>query len=191
MSAEPKRHWTVVEYLEYDRASDQRHVYEDGEVLLMVGASVKHNIIASNTITSLNVQLGERPCIVFPSDLRVRVSATRYNYPDITVICDPPQIEDDHQDTLLNPTLIIEVLSPSTESYDRGKKFQQYRGIATLQEYVLIAQDNIRVESFLRQANDQWLLSDAAGLNAVIELPSIACTLALSDVYKKVTFDDE
>jgi Uma2 family endonuclease len=114
-----------------------------------------------------------------------------YTYPDITVGFDPLQLEDSHQDTLLNPTLIIEVLSPSTESYDRGKKFQHYRTLKSLQEYVLIAQDSPRIERYLRQPNDEWLLTDAAGLDAVIELPSIQCTLALADVYEKVNFEQE
>jgi Uma2 family endonuclease len=119
----------------------------------------------------------------------VRVSETGlYTYPDISVVCDPPQFEDD--DTLLNPTLIIEVLSPSTESNDRGRKFQYYRALESLREYVLIAQDSPHIERYLRQPNDEWLLGDATGLDASIELTSIGCRLFLADVYEKVSFED-
>ncbi len=112
-----------------------------------------------------------------------------YTYPDISVVCDPPEWTDSHHDTLLNPVLIIEVLSPSTESYDRGKKFQHYRTLDSLQEYVLISQDSPRIERYLRQPNHEWLFSDAAGLEASIELSSIQCRLALADVYAKVSFE--
>lgn len=123
--------------------------------------------------------------------MRVKIGSNAlYIYPDISVVCGEPEFEDDFVDTLLNPTVIIEVLSPSTELYDRGRKFQHYRTLTSLQEYVLIAQDSYRVEHFIRQPNDEWLLSDAVTLDATIQLPSIQCQLALSDVYEKVTFEE-
>jgi Uma2 family endonuclease len=124
--------------------------------------------------------------------MRVKVQASRlYTYPDISVACGEPQFADDEFDTLLNPTVIIEVLSPTTESYDRGKKFQHYRRLPSLQEYVLISQESPHIERFLRQPNEEWVLTDADGLEASVELSSIDCVLALADVYRKVNFNDE
>ncbi len=190
MSALEKQKWTVEQYLEMERASEEKHEFLDGEIYLMSGASRNHNLVVGNTLAALHAQLRKRPCLVFPSDMRVRVvDSSDYTYPDLSVVCDPPQIEDIQGETLLNPTLIIEVLSPSTESYDRGKKFQQYRTLESLQEYGLIAQDQPRIERYVRQPNHEWLLSDAIGLESSLELPSIQCTLALADVYEKVDFE--
>lgn len=183
---------TEAEYLAFERASDIRHEYLDGHVYAMTGASRAHNLISTYTAASLINQLRGRPCEVYASDMRVRVSATGlYTYPDVTVVCGNPQFADSALDTLLNPVLVIEVLSPSTESYDRGKKFQHYRQLESLREYVLISQDSLRVERFLRQDDGTWLLTDAAGLDASLELASVACTLALAEVYEKVTFEAE
>lgn len=183
---------TEAEYLAFERASDIRHEYLDGHVYAMTGASRAHNLISTYTAASLINQLRGRPCEVYASDMRVRVSATGlYTYPDVTVVCGNPQFADSALDTLLNPVLVIEVLSPSTESYDRGKKFQHYRQLESLREYVLISQDSPRIERFLRQDDGTWLLTDAAGLDASLELASVACTLALAEVYEKVTFESE
>lgn len=189
MSAVRQQTMTVEEYLAFERASEQKHEYLNGEIFLMSGASPNHNVIQINVAAALHTQLRKRPCTIYGSDQRVRVSDIGlYTYPDFSVTCEPPQFED--SDTLLNPTLIIEVLSPSTESYDRGRKFQHYRALASLQEYVLIAQDSAHVERYRRQPNDEWLLADATGLDTSIELSSIGCTLALADVYEKVTFEE-
>src|SRR5258708_7680372 len=136
MSALPEMTWTVERYLAFERESDLRHEYLNREIFALAGASLRHNLIAANTLASLHSQLRKRECTVYPSDMRLKVSRTGlYTYPDLSVVCGTPQLEDDHQDTLLNPTLIIEVLSPSTESYDRGKKFQHYRTVETLPNY--------------------------------------------------------
>ena len=175
-----------------ERASEEKHEFLDGEIYLMSGASRNHNLVMANTLASLHGQLREHPCNVYPSDMRVKISDFgQYTYPDISVTCDPEHVEDNQQDTLLNPIVIIEVLSPSTESYDRGKKFQHYRALDSLQEYVLIAQDQARIERYLRQPSGEWLLADAVGLEAVIELSSIECTLALADVYSKINFEPD
>lgn len=189
MSAGSQQTMSVEDYLAFERASEEKHEYLNGEIFLMSGASPNHNLVFGNTYASLHAQLRQRPCIVFPSDQRVRVRDTGlYTYPDISAICGEPQFDND---TLLNPTLIVEVLSPSTESYDRGRKFQHYRALESLQEYVLIAQDDsTHIERYLRQPNNEWLLADATGLDASITLSSIGCTLALADVYEKVTFED-
>jgi Uma2 family endonuclease len=178
------------EYLRMERASQEKHEYFKGEVFAMTGASENHNIVVGSSYSALYMQLRKRPCQIYPSDMRVRIPTTGlYTYPDISVVCGTPEFEDDGLDTLLNPTVIIEVLSPSTEQYDRGKKFQHYRTIVSLQEYILIAQDSIRIEHFARQG-EQWILTDAKMIDSVITLPSIECTLALSDVYEKVNFGD-
>ena len=181
---------TPEEYLRLERASQEKHEYFKGEIFAMTGASENHNIVVSSTLATLYGQLRKKPCQIYPSDMRVRIPATGlYTYPDISVVCGTPEFEDDGLDTLLNPIVIIEVLSASTEQYDRGKKFQHYRTIGSLHEYILIAQDSIRIEHFARQGN-QWILTDAKTSDTVLALPSIDCTLALSDVYEKVNFDD-
>jgi Uma2 family endonuclease len=124
------------------------------------------------------------------TDQRVRVSATYYTYPDISIVCGEAEFEDSELDTLLNPNVIIEILSPSTGSYDRGKKFLQYRKLSPLQEYVVIAQDSKRIEHYARQG-EQWILTDITSPDGVVTLASIGCTLALEDVYEKVTFEDD
>jgi Uma2 family endonuclease len=192
MSAAPRQRWTVEDYLAHERASEQRHEYLNGEITLMAGASESHNLIVTNILASLHTQLRQRPCRVYPGDMRVKISrASLYTYPDVSVVCEPPQYEDDQRDTLLNPALVIEVLSPSTESYDRGRKFQPYRSLPSLREYVLVAQDSQRVERYVRQSDGMWLLDDAEGADSVMNLQSIDCTLRLADVYEKVEFESE
>lgn len=183
---------TEAEYLAFDRASEIKHEFLDGYVYVnaMTGTSEKHNRICFNVGGILYEQLRQKPCVGYSSDMRLKVQATGlYTYPDLSVVCGDSQLADGEYDTLLNPVLLVEVLSPSTERYDRGKKFQHYRQLDSLQDYVLIAQDSPRIERFTRQQDDTWLLADAAGLDASIELPSIGCTLALNDVYQKVTFE--
>ena len=192
MSAAPRQRWTVEEYLAHERASEQRHEYLNGEVTLMAGATESHNLIVTNILASLHMQLRQRPCRVYPGDMRVKVSrAGLYTYPDVSVVCEKPQYEDDQRDTLLNPVLVIEVLSHSTESYDRGRNLQYYRTLASLQEYVLVAQDTQRIERYVRQPDGMWLLDDAHEPDAVMSLESIDCTLRLHEVYEKVEFGGE
>lgn len=183
---------TVEEYLAFERGSEIKHEYHAGELFAMAGASYEHNLIAGNTFASLHAQLRGRPCRVLPSDLRVLIEDTGlFTYPDLTVICGPPQfLSNNPPDTLLNPTVIIEFLSPSTEGYDRGTKFRHYRAIQSLQEYLLIAQDARRIERYLRQEDGFWLYSEVAGAGATVELPTIACTLALADVYENVALPE-
>ena len=192
MSALPDAGWTVKDYLAYERANPQRHEYLNGQIYAMAGASANHNLITVNAYASLHSQLRKRPCVVYPSDMRVKISRTGlYTYPDISVVCGEPQFEDEHRDTLLNPLVIVAVLSPSTETCDRGKKFQHYRTLAALQEYLLIAQDGYRIEHYTRQADDRWLLADVNQADAVLTLIAIKCSLAVADVYEKITFEPE
>jgi Uma2 family endonuclease len=177
---------TEAEYLAFERASETKHEYIDGHVYAMTGGSPAHNLITMYTAVSLANQLQGQPCAVYPSDMKIKANRD-YVYADVSVVCGDPQYQD--KDILLNPIVVVEVLSPTTEQYDRGRKFQQYRQLESLQEYLLIEQDKPRIEHYLRQADNTWLLADAVGLDASLELPSIGCTLKLADVYQKVTFE--
>ncbi len=187
MSIQAQPYLNPEEYLAIERAADFKSEYVDGEMFAMSGASRQHNLIVTNLVAELRQQLKGRPCEVYPTDMRVWIpAAAKYTYPDVTVVCGEPRFEDDEFDTLLNPTLIVEVLSPGTESYDRGKKFEHYRSIESLEEYLLVAQDERRVEQFLRQADGRWLFADTAGSEGVVATPSIQCRLALAEIYDKV-----
>jgi Uma2 family endonuclease len=189
MSAAPKPFLTPEQYLEQERHAETKSEYYDGEVFAMAGGSPDHSLIATNVTSELGFQLRDTPCRVYNSDLRVRGSETDYSYPDLTVVCGEPQLAGEN-DVLLNPTLIVEVLSPSTEAWDRGGKFERYQQIASLREYLLIAQDRARVERYARQAEGEWLLTVAVGLDGRITLPAIGCELALAEVYRKVAFPE-
>ena len=183
---------TETEYLDFERASEFKHEFIDGEVFAMTGASERHNLISVSTLAALYSQLRGGSCKVYPADMRLKVQASGlYTYPDISIVCGDAQFGDERLDTLLNPTVLIEILSPSTERYDRGRKFQDYRKLPSLREYVLIAQDAPHVERYRLQDNGNWELADAEGLDARLELTSIGCTLALADIYEQVTFGED
>jgi Uma2 family endonuclease len=158
----------------------------------MGGASREHNIITLNVGSGLHGQLSHRSCEVYQADMRVRVSPSGlYTYPDIAVVCGEPQFEDAELDTLLNPSVLLEVLSESTEDYDRGTKFEHYRQIQSLTDYVLIAQKKPHVEHFHRQPDGRWILWETNSLDDELDLPSIGCQLKLADIYAKVTFPSD
>jgi Uma2 family endonuclease len=187
MSSQPKTYLTPEEYLAIERKAECKSEYFNGEMFAMVGASERHVLIVTNVVAELRGQLRRRPCTVYATDLRVRVSPTGlYTYPDVIVVCGQPQFADDQKDTLLNPTLIVEVLSESTKDYDRGGKFEHYRTLASLSEYVLIDQAKYHVEHFVRQPDNRWLLSETNRLEDTIHLLSVDCDLALAEVYDKV-----
>lgn len=187
MTAQPLPTLSEAEYLVNERASTIKHEYYRGRIYAMTGAKEPHNLIAGNTLATFHSQLRRKPCHVYPSDMRIKVLRTGLNtYPDVTIVCGPPHFTDAVHDTLTNPTVIIEILSASTERYDRGLKFENYRTIETLRDYVLIAQDHYHIEHYIRQANGQWLLTEANQLDEAIDLQSIECTLGLEDVYEKV-----
>lgn len=188
MSLQAKRRLTPEEYLACERHAETKSEFYHGEMFAMAGASRNHNLIVANLTGELRAQLRGRPCEVYPADMRVKVSETGlYTYPDVVLVCSEPLFEDEHVDTLLNPTLIVEVLSPSTEAHDRGEKFAQYRKLASLHEYVMIAQDRFRIEHYVRQGKEQWLLTEASDLGDTVHLPSIGCDLQLSEAYDRVT----
>lgn len=189
MSAVPLPFVSQAEYLERERSAPTKSEYYRGEIFLMAGGSPEHNLIAGNLVTALNNALADRPCMVFPSDQRYACPTGLITYPDVSVICGEREYFDDRQDTLLNPLVIVEVLSTSTEGYDRGKKFEHYRTIASLQEYILVAQDSATLEKFTRdRATGNWILSEQHGLDAVLTIDALTCPLALKDVYRKVEF---
>jgi Uma2 family endonuclease len=178
------------DYLAYERASAIKHEYYRGRIYAMTEAKEAHNLIVGNIIAALHSQLRRKPCRIYPSDMRIKVLRTGLNtYPDVVIVCGQPQFTDAIRDTLTNPTIIIEILSASTERYDRGLKFENYRTIETLRDYLLVAQDHYHIEQYVRQANGQWLLTEAAQLEDAIDLQSIECMLRLKDVYEKVEIE--
>lgn len=181
--------YTAEEYLALERSATYKSEFHNGQIYAMTGASREHNLVSGNIYRELSLQLKKRPCEAYVNDMRVKaVEARSYHYPDIAVVCATPQFEDAHGDTLLNPTLLIEVLSSSTEAYDRGGKFAHYRKIPSLREYLLVSQDQAHIERYLRQ-NDAWVLSEALGVEATMRLESIDCVLSLREVYDKVLGD--
>lgn len=180
--------YTPEEYLIKERYADFKSEYRNGDIVAMPGASRQHNLITVNISSGLHIQLLDRPCEVYTNDMRVKVSDTGlYTYPDVVVVCDEPHFEDNNFDTLLNPTVIVEVLSPSTETYDRNEKFTSYQTLVSLQEYVLVSQNNRNVEQYLRKG-EKWSLSVFRSVEDVMQLASIECKLALRAIYAKVKF---
>jgi Uma2 family endonuclease len=190
MTTQTIAYLTPDEYLAAERLSESRSEYLDGVVCPMTGGSVNHIRIVANLTRELSNQLLTRPCDVFPIDLKVRLPGSRkFFYPDVTVVCGELQFHDKRRDIILNPLLVIEVLSKSTEAFDRGAKFQAYQTLESLKEYVLVGQDKPFVEQFVRQADGKWTYTSVAGLEGSLSLPSVECTLNLSAVYDKVDFD--
>lgn len=180
------------EYLEFERGSERKHEYRDGEIVQMVGGTKKHGMIVANLIWIISSALRHKDYEYFPSETRVKaISTGLYTYPDVTVVKNTTQLEDEHNDTILNPTAIFEVLSPSTESYDRGEKFQHYRGIESLSEYVLVSQDRICIERFSKQDDGDWRLRDYRAPDDVMTIDTIECAFPLADVYHKVPLHNE
>lgn len=181
---------TPAEYLALERQAEHKSEYLDGEIFAMTGASRRHNLICLNIGAELRAQLKQRPCEVYTSDMRVKVNATGlYTYPDVVVVCGGPSFEDAEVDTLLNPTLLVEVLSKTTEDYDRAGKFEHYRALESLREYVLVAQQRYHVMHYVRRPDGAWLLTETSDINSSLHLPSINCDLVLAEAYAKVRMD--
>lgn len=191
MSAIPNEpiRMSEAEYLAFERKSEFRHEYIDGEVVAMAGASRAHSLIKGNLMSLFKTQLRGQGCEVHDSDFRVKVEATgNFAYPDLSVVCGEVQLLDDAFDTLMNPLLIVEVLSPSTQRYDKTEKFSDYRKIPSFREYILVAQDKAHIERYLRRDDGVWELSEVEGLEAKLALKSVAVSLSLADVYEQVSF---
>jgi Uma2 family endonuclease len=187
MSARPTTFLREAEYLEQERRAEYKSEYFQGEAFAMAGASRRHGLIVTNLVGQLWQQLKGKPCQVYSGDLRLRVTpAGLYTYPDVMVVCDGIQFADDEKDTVLNPVLLIEVLSESTRDYDRGRKFEYYRTLPSLLEYLTVAQDKAHVEHWTRQQEDRGLLVEFSNLSQTISLTSISCSLPLAEIYDKV-----
>jgi Uma2 family endonuclease len=192
--------YTVDEYLALERAADERHVYLDGEIVAMAGESNNHGIISFNVVTALGSQLKGTRCQGRTKDTKVRSGPIPetgrgkkglFSYPDILVICGEVEFHDAHKDVILNPKVIIEILSESTEAFDRGEKFKRLqKWNPTLTDYVLISQDEPHIEHFAKPRKGAWAYQLFAGLDAEIKIKSIGCTLNLADVYDRVVFPD-
>ncbi len=191
MAVQTKPFITPEEYLERERQAEYKNEYYNGEIFAMSGASRNHAMIVSNLVFALRTALSDPDCLVFPSDLRIHIPAAGlYTYPDVSVVCGEEELLDDHQDILLNPVLLVEVLSPSTESYDRGQKFVFYRSIPSLKEYALVSQRQKWVEVFRKNEENLWVLHETDEARGTVDLASVGCALQLDDLYANVTFED-
>jgi len=188
MSLQPKPTLSFDDWLEGERAAlEGRSEYVGGEVFALTGASLAHNAIVSNVNREISIQLKGRPCHVYANDVKILIrSANAGKYPDLVAFCGEPELLDDRRDLLLNPSLIVEVLSDSTEAYDRGEKFALYRRLPSLREYLLVSQNRVRVELYTRGEGDRWTLTDFSALTDRVPLASIDCSLSLSEVYDKL-----
>ena len=190
MSTAEKRYITPEDYLARERKAETKSEYYNGEMFAMSGATREHNLITGNASRRLNEQLDNRDCEVYASDMRVKVSANGlYTYPDVVVACEQPRFEDNQLDTLLNPVIIVEVLSESSEGYDRGAKFELYRALPSLRDYILIAQDKVHVEHFHKRDDGRWLLWESNNVADCIQLGTTNVELRVGNLYEKVTFE--
>ncbi len=193
MSSLAKAYYTPEQYLELEREAEYKSEYVDGQIYAMSGASEEHNLIAGNIFGHLWSQFRGRPCRVYMSDMRVKGSPSgMYTYPDVAAVCGGAVFEDGHVDTLTNPMVIVEVLSPSTEAYDRGVKFAHYRDLESLTDYILVSQDRVLVEHFSRQSikSDEWLLKVTGDLGGSLRLPSVGCEIDMAFIYENVSFPE-
>lgn len=187
MSTQTDFYLSPEEYLAIEREAEYKSEYSDGVMYAMAGASEAHNLIVVNVVAELHTQLKNTQCKMYPSDMKVRLPGGRkFYYPDVSVVCGETRFADQRRDVYLNPILVIEVLSESTAAYDRGKKWLSYQQLESLQEYVLVAQDEPLVERFVRQPRGGWLYLKAAGIGESVDLVSVDCQLALRDLYAKV-----
>jgi Uma2 family endonuclease len=191
MSSQPQHRYTLEEYFALELASEEKYEFWNGEVFCMSGASLAHNQIVMNIGTEARMQMRERGCLVFPADLRVKVPAyPPYRYPDLSALCSTPKIERiGGLDVLTNPVLIVEVLSKSTEGFDRGDKFTYYKSIPSFSEYLLVAQHRPHVSQFVRQENGVWTFMEFNDLAEAVRCASVPCELTLREIYRDVTFD--
>jgi len=190
VSPEPIPRLTETEYLTIERAAEIKSEFFDGEMFAMSGGSPQHSRIGTNLASEFSQRLKAHSCVPYNTDLRIKIEASGlFTYPDLSVICGPLKFAEGTDDTVVNPTLIVEVLSASTERYDRGRKFEHYRLISDLKEYLLVSQKEPRIEQFVRQPDGRWLLGDAVGIDSTLELPSLQISISLAEVFSKVQFN--
>jgi len=197
---QPQTLYTVEEYLAFERTAEERHEYLDGEIYAMAGESLEHGRICMNLARIVSNQLLGKPCGLLFKDMKVRsgpdpkpgrVTKSLFSYPDLLVVCGEPKVHDRHRDVLLNPTVIIEVLSDTTEAYDRGEKFRRYRTyLASLTDYLLVVQNQPVIDHYRRLPDNRWELASVEGLEASLHVASIECTLRLAEVYDRIRFPD-
>jgi len=189
MSASPQLAVKITsqEYLAFERQATEKHEFVDGIIYAMSGASEEHNLIAVNMVAELHLAFKKRHCKVYSSDMRVKVNKSDYVYPDVVAVCGDAQFEDNTFDTLSNPTVIIEILSDSTERYDKGRKAELYRALPTVQDYVLISQTHCYIEHYQRQTATQWLFTTISQMDEKLILSSVNATIAVQDIYDKVS----
>ncbi|PYP87396.1 MAG: hypothetical protein DMF61_10310 [Blastocatellia bacterium AA13] len=193
--AQSQLHSSIDEYLKHEREAAERHEWLDGLIYAMAGESAQHSLISSNVNALLNIQLRGKPCATYSPNMKVysgRVESRSglFSYPDCLVVCGPAQFHDEHRDVLINPRVIIEVLSPSTERYDRGKKFMRYQQNQSLTDYVLIAQTYPSIEHYSRQADGRWLYEITNKMDSKVLLGSIECEAPLAEVYDRIEFTE-
>ena len=189
--AQAERRYSAEDYLALERRAETRNEFLHGRIFAMAGSSRRHNLITSNLVRELGNRLLDGPCEVYASDMRVKVTSTGlYTYPDVAVACDGPTFEDAELDTLLDPILLVEVLSKSTAAYDRGEKFEHYRALPSVKEVLLVDQEKVHIVHYRRQDDDTWLLSETRDLHGKLNLPTLGITLPISDVYAKVTWQE-
>lgn len=193
--------YTIEEYLELERQVETRHEYLDGEIYEMAGETLAHSQINVNLVVTIGLQLRGKACQALSPNMKVRsgsyikqqkTTKGLFSYPDLSVVCDEPQFHDKFTDVLLNPTVIFEILSPSTQEFDNDEKFRRYRTwITSLTDYVLISQREPKIEHYHRQSSTKWLLTTIGGLESSLYIESIDCTIFLNELYDRVTFPDE
>ncbi|WP_254510636.1 Uma2 family endonuclease [Anatilimnocola floriformis] len=189
MSAIPQPRYSFEEYLARERVAEERSEFYRGQIFAMAGGSPRHNTICLSIASALKSRLRGGPCRPFASDQRLRIPTNGLStYPDISVVCGELKFNEIDHDAIVNPKVLVEVLSPSTESYNRGKKFDLYRELPSLQEYILVSQDEALVERFVRQDDGDWLLTVFKGMNSVLELGTIACHLSFAEIYEDISF---
>lgn len=190
MSIASEPHYTISEYLEIDHHAEVRSEYYRGQIYQMAGASYAHNVILGNLVAALHTALKGKPCVTLPSDMRLRCPSDLFTYPDASIVCGPPEMEPGKYHTLLNPSVLFEILSPSTERYDRSTKSEHYRRIASLKDYVLIAQDRCYVEHLQRDGDsDRWILTSCLQMHDVIVLSIENVRVCIADLYANVSLD--
>ena len=182
--------YTDEEYLAFEREAEEKHELIDGEIVAMAGATRRHNLISTNTTIALGVQLRGRNCEAYANDMRVRMRKSRYSYPDVVIVCGEPNFADDEFDVLLNPTVVVEVLSKSTRFRDKTEKLETFQKMESIQEVLLIEQDLLRVEHYIKQTPMQWLLRIYEDASDTIALESINCQISLGEIYDRIEFEE-
>ncbi|HUQ95348.1 MAG TPA: Uma2 family endonuclease [Bryobacteraceae bacterium] len=192
MSAQQQALITPEEYLDRERLAETKSEYWNGVVLAMAGGSSQHDRLQNNLVREIGNALKTHPCRTAGPDLRLRVAGSRvYTYPDMMILCGKTEYADDQRDTVLNPVVVIEILSRSTEAYDRGEKFAAYRRLPSLQEYLLVSQSQPRVERFRRLPDDRWILTEVTGMTELLQLESVPCQVPMAEIYDRVEFSGQ